>query len=97
VGTTLGAELARYDAVIHLRSPSLANGYNHSNVLRTESAADAAAIDQRIADAWKDHPRRFFVSSQKSFLGKAAEALRLLRDELPACCRNHTVPELDHL
>jgi hypothetical protein len=26
---------------------------------------------------------------------KAAEALRLLRAELPECCRGHVVPEID--
>ena len=38
VATTLEDELKRYDAVIHLRTPSLDRGYNHQNPLRTESA-----------------------------------------------------------
>ena len=41
VATTLEQQLARYDAVIHLRTPSAANGYNQSNPLRTEGAAEA--------------------------------------------------------
>ena len=40
-------------------------------------------------------PARFFVESRSDFLAKAAEALRLLRDELPACCRAHQVPDVD--
>ena len=39
VGTTRLEQLARYDAVIHLRTPSSAGGYDQRNPLRTESAA----------------------------------------------------------
>lgn len=95
VGATRSAELARYDAVIHLRTPSAALGYDHSNSLRIEPALLAAEIDGRIEEAWRDHPRRFFVESRADFLAKAAEALRLLREELPVCCRGHEVPEID--
>jgi len=93
-GTTREKELARYDAVIHLRTPSAALGYDHSNKLRIEPAAAAAAIDLRIEDAWRGHPRRFFVESQADFLAKAAETLRRLFDELPPCCREHHVPNV---
>jgi predicted ATPase len=91
-GTTRERELARYDVVIHLRTPSAALGYNHSNRLRIEEAAAAAAIDLRIEDAWRGHPRRFFVESRPDFLLKAAEAIQRLHEELPACCRAHQVP-----
>ena len=95
VGSTRAAELARYDAVVHLRTPSVALGYDHSNSLRVEPAPVAAEIDRRIEEAWRGHPRRFFVESREDFLAKAAEALRLLRAELPECCRGHVVPEID--
>jgi len=49
VGTTLPVQLGRYSAVIHLRTPAAHHGYNHNNPLRLESAAEAAAIDERIA------------------------------------------------
>ena len=54
--TTLQDELGRYDTVIHLRTPAVDRGYNHSNPLRTESAAAAAAIDARILEVWVDNP-----------------------------------------
>jgi predicted ATPase len=85
LGTSLEAELARYAAVIHLRTPRL--GYNHHNPLRIESASEAAEIDARIARAWALHPRRFFVDSTTDFLDKAQRALALIRAELPPCCR----------
>jgi predicted ATPase len=92
--TTKATQLGRYDAVIHLRTPPLA-GYNRQNPLRTESAAEALAIDERIAQAWEGHPRRHFVESTADFLSKARTAVNVLRDELPPCCRRHLIPKLD--
>lgn len=92
VGTTLAAELTRYDAVIHVRTPSLSSGYGRQNPLRIESAAEAAAIDSHIAQLWATHPRRFVVDASQDFLDKAARALDILRGEMPECCRAHVVP-----
>ncbi len=92
VGTTLGEQLERYDAVIHLRTPTLENGYNKSNPLRIESVADAVAIDNRIATLWETHRRRFVVEAAKNFLDKATRVLEILRGEMPECCRHHMVP-----
>jgi predicted ATPase len=83
--TTREEQLARYHVVLHLRVPPLA-GYNHSNPARIESAAEAAAIDERIARAWDGHPRRTFIESTVDFVDKAAVAIRLLSDEIPGCC-----------
>jgi predicted ATPase len=89
VGTTLESEQARYAAVIHLRTPPLGSGfYNHSNPLRVETEAEAAAIDQRIARLWATHPRRFEVPASANFLEKAAQALEILKAEMPECCRD---------
>ena len=89
VGTTITEQLARYDAVIHLRTPAAGAGYNHQNPLRTETAADAAALDEKIARAWTGHPRIFVVENQPDFLAKAQSALEFLRQEVPTCCRGH--------
>ena len=94
VGTTLDEQLARYHAVIHLRTPAADGGYNHRNPLRTESAAEAAALDARIALAWARHPRRFEVPPAAAFLAKAARAVEILRDQMPECCREHVVDSL---
>jgi predicted ATPase len=87
-------ELARYQAVIHLRSPSQERGYNHSNPVRIETAPEAARIDARIAEAWDGHPRRFFIESTDDFLEKAQAAVELIRNELPACCRAHSLAQI---
>jgi predicted ATPase len=87
VGTTLSAELARYDVVIHLRTPAAENGYNHQNPLRIESAVEASAIDERILKAWQNHPRRFVVEAASDFLSKAAHVVGIIHAETPACCQ----------
>ena len=89
VGTTRANELARYDAVIHLRTPTSSQAYDRTNPLRIESIEEAAAIDGRIAAQWAEHPRRFVVEATEDFLQKAASALALLRHEVPDCCRRH--------
>jgi predicted ATPase len=87
VETTLAEQVARYDVVIHLRTPSGDGGYNYQNPLRIESAAQAAAIDAQIAAAWASHPRRREVAATHDFLAKAASAIQILRAEIPLCCQ----------
>jgi hypothetical protein len=83
---TREAELARYRAVIHLRTPP-SGEYNHRNPLRVETAQEAAAIDARITDAWRGHPRVFLIDHSQKFIDKVSHALELIRNEIPECCR----------
>lgn len=89
VHSSLGAELRRYAAVIHLRTPAAGEGYNHGNPIRTESAQAAALIDARIAEVWADHPRVTTIPASGDFLVKANAALEVIGSELPDCCRQH--------
>lgn len=91
IGSTREAELARYHAVIHLRTPSADTGYNHRNAARIEDATQARALDAVVANAWRGHPRRSFVESRADFVAKAREAVELIRDALPSCCRGHAL------
>lgn len=84
--TTREGELARYAAVIHLRTPLVSDEFNHRNPLRTETLEEARAIDARIEAVWSGHPRRTFVESSHHFLDKVRQALDLVRAEVPACC-----------
>jgi predicted ATPase len=86
--TTREAELARYAAVIHLRVPEPSN-YDHRNVLRVESPAEAHEVDARIEHAWRDHPARTFVTASPTFVDKVVAAVDLLRATMPRCCRGH--------
>jgi len=90
LGITRQQALNRYDAVLHLRSPDGPNGYGHQNPLRTETAAEAQAIDQRILDAWRGHPNRFIVEAAPSFLAKAKLALAFIRAQVPPCCSDQS-------
>ena len=94
LGIDIDAELARYHAVIHLRTPAAEHGYDHSNPVRTESGAAALALDARTLDAWQRHPRRVVIDSKADFLEKMASAVAAIREQVPACCRAHTIAEL---
>jgi hypothetical protein len=87
-GIDFQAELRRYSAVVHVEVPALAWGYE-KNHMRSESVHEARDIDERIARAWKTHPRVMNVSAQAGFLDKLAYAIELLRGELPPCCQTH--------
>jgi len=92
VGTTPEAELGRYAAVIHLRTPSDQNGYNFNNPLRKESVEEALAIDARIGEVWSRHHGYVEVPATPDFLVKARNALELLRHQIPPCCRESVSP-----
>jgi predicted ATPase len=96
-GTTREAELKRYEAVIHLRTPHSHEGYNQRNPVRIESvriesAAEAATIDAALAKVWDGHPRVFLVENQPNFLQKAHQVIEILRAAVPACCRQAALP-----
>lgn len=91
VGVPRLTELARYDTVIQLRTPSAAHGYDRANPLRIETPEDAARVGERIAVEWDGHPRVFVVEATDDFVVKARLAVDLVRAELPACCRTHPV------
>jgi predicted ATPase len=86
VGTSHRQELERYDLVIHLHSPTSANGYNRRNPLRIETAEVAHELDSKILAAWADHPHRVVVDVHRRFIDKAAHVLDVIRAELPPCC-----------
>jgi len=79
--------LGRYDGVLHLRPPAASDGYDQTNPLRVESAAEAAAIDARIEQAYTGHPNRRFVESSGSFFTKLETAIAWLDPWVPECCR----------
>jgi hypothetical protein len=85
-GMNLQEAYDRYYSVIHLRTPTEDQGYNHQNPLRTESAQQAAIIDEKIYSIWSGHPRYHMVESTSEFLSKAQEAMKYIVHDLPECC-----------
>lgn len=89
LGTDHAAELARYAAVIHLRTPPAQQGYDRSNPVRRETAEEAALLDEMILSAWSAHPKRVIIEPADTFLHKLEATLEAIRRELPSCCQGH--------
>ncbi len=89
LSTTLEREFQKYKAVIHLRSPSLARGYNYQNPIRVESAELAAKIDDKIHEIWKRHPNYSQIESTDDFIHKVQRAATQIQSYVPGCCREH--------
>ena len=70
MGTTLEAEMARYDAVLHLSPPTNPAFYQSTHV-RTESLDEAFKIDEKILKIWEGHPNRLIVEGKEHFFEKA--------------------------
>ena len=70
MGTTLEAEVARYDAVLHLSPPSNPAFYQSTHV-RTENLEQAFEIDRKILKIWENHPNRLIVGGTEHFFEKA--------------------------
>ena len=87
MGVSREAEMARYAAVVHLRTPEAHNGYDLSNPYRIESARRAAELDEAILQAWQSHPRRVVVAAAADFEVKVKHALDAIGALLPGCCR----------
>ncbi|MBI3542970.1 MAG: ATP-binding protein [Deltaproteobacteria bacterium] len=86
--TTVERELSRYAMVVHLETAPEAMGYTLNDV-RTETHAEASALDRRIGEIWSLHPNYHFVSNAtaegrpRGFVEKLNSALLALRPHLP--------------
>jgi predicted ATPase len=89
VGTTLEAELRRYDAVIFFETAAIA-GYSieGGNPVRNESLAEAVELDARLRALWSPHPRFILVRHNPSFFKKISFGLAALESivaQLTSC------------
>jgi predicted ATPase len=76
MGTTLEAELSRYDGVVFFQSAAAGNhAIEGGNPTRVESNTDAADLDRRLKSIWSRHPRFSFVANTESFFRKLTEGL----------------------
>lgn len=82
-GTSREEQIARYDVVVHLRTPEDNGGYNHSNRVRVEDVALARRIDERILRAWDGHPNRVVIEAKSSFEDKLHASLEAIAPFLP--------------
>jgi predicted ATPase len=79
LGTTLEAELCRYDAVVFFETAAVAGmSIEGGNPVRCESLAQAVELDGRLRALWAQHPRFTLVPHSPSFLKKIVGALGIL-------------------
>lgn len=87
--TSMEAELARYETVVHLCVPEIPSEYKQTP-LREESHAEARAIDAKLREVWSTHPHRIIINGEENFMDKANRALDVIRAEVRAHpCDDH--------
>ena len=97
VGTTLAAELRRYDAVIFFESAAVAgHSIEGGNPVRNESLAEAVELDRRLRALWAPHPHFILVPHNPSFFKKISFGLAALESVVAqmACDARCTPPEV---
>jgi len=76
LGTSLEAELARYDGVLFFESAAVGGmSIEGGNPIRNESLEQAAALDGRLRKLWISHPRFVLIRHTPSFFKKIALGL----------------------
>ncbi len=77
--------LGRYNAVFHLVSAAKGDGEAYSlasNSARTESADEAADIDDRLLTVWENHPYRRIIDNSVDFGQKISILIQEIGDYL---------------
>jgi AAA domain len=79
LGSSEQAELDRYDAVIFFESAAAGGiSIEGGNPTRTESTAQALALDRALLAVWRKHPRFVLVPHEASFVAKVMRGLTVL-------------------
>jgi predicted ATPase len=78
-GTSLERELLRYDAVLFFETAAVGDlSIETGNPVRTESNAEAVALDARLRSLWSHHPNFVLIHHSNSFMAKIFEGLHVL-------------------
>jgi len=80
LGTSLEAELGRYDRVIYLESAAEKDYIVHraANPSRTESWEEARRLDLATQKLWAHHPAFIMIHNQRAFSHKVSEVLSVV-------------------
>lgn len=78
LNTTETEEISRYDWLLHLDTAG-AEYYDTSNPIRTETFLEALALNNKIKDAWKNHPKKLVVGSHQDFLSKMQTCVKIIQ------------------
>ncbi len=80
LGTTLDAELARYDRVLFFETAAVGGeSIEGGNPVRNESLERAVELDTALRELWSRHPHFTLVRHDQSFLAKIFNALAVLK------------------
>ena len=77
-GSSIPAEVARYNWVIHLDTAAEPD-YDNTNEIRTETFSEALALNEKIKQSWSIHPNRIIINSQQDFLSKIRKATLVIK------------------
>lgn len=86
-GITESEAFARYEAVFHLESAAKGDqgAYTlENNETRKEDTEEATRLDNRILEAWANHPRRRIIGNEVLFEQKVVHLLQEVQDFLDA-------------
>lgn len=93
VGTTIEAELARYDAVIFFETAAAGGAsIEGGNPVRNETMEEAVMLDGKLRELWEQHPRFILVSHNPSFFKKISFGLAAL-ESIVAQLNGHSHPQ----
>ena len=83
VGSTIDAELRRYDAVISFESAAVGGAsIEGGNPMRNETVEEAVALDGKMRSLWSRHPRFVPVPHNPSFFKKISFGLTSMVPQL---------------
>ncbi len=92
LGYSIDNLLHGYDAVFHLETAALADGYTtENNAARSESPEAAIALDRAVRAAWQAHPAFHVIENKPTFAEKAA----CLIAAIEACLGEEPAPAPD--
>ncbi len=81
MNTSLEEELSRYDAVIFFETAAKSGQeIKSNNPTRNESEQQAVELDNRLKEAWSNHPNFNLVNSSESFIKKIMLGINTIED-----------------
>lgn len=81
MGTSLKAELARYDAVIFFETAAAGGlAIDLGNHVRNEDQRKAIEIDLRLKALWSMHPNFVYIKNEPSFLQKILGGIKAMNE-----------------
>lgn len=81
MGSTLKAELARYDAVIFFETAAAGGlAIDLGNPVRNEDQRKAIEIDLKLKALWSQHPNFVYIKNEPSFLQKILGGIEAMNE-----------------